>query len=276
MNVLDHGYIALVDKMGDEESIVNTARLSYAKGTKQTRSDAGLIRYLMRHGHSTPLESCVLRFQIKLPIFVARQWMRYRAGSFNEISGRYSELPDEFYVPKEVRSQSTTNKQGSEGVVGDAEAVYFRDVVSGWNNRTVFANYGEVLRHGVSRELARINLPLSTYTVISWTVNLRNLLHFLHQRLDEHAQWEIQQYAWEIASIVEQLYPNVWDAFCDYTLYAHTFSGEEMDFLRVVYDSFVQLHPEDMDSVVNQYLPTSSKREKEVFIKQLSLTNPIE
>lgn len=231
--VLDHGFVRLVDLMGDDASIVRAARVSYSKGTRKLREDRGLLRYLISHKHTSPLEMVEMVVHVKLPIFVERQWVRHRTASMNEVSGRYSELPEEFYIPEaeQVCKQSTANKQGRSEVVEAPIAKGFR-VEGERHNHESFSLYQKSLEAGIARETARIHLPLSTYTEKYWKIDGNNLLHFLNLRLDEDAQWEIRQYADVLACIVREWLPLTWEAFEDYTLKACTFSRMEMLLLR--------------------------------------------
>ncbi len=217
---LNHGFVRLVDIMGDDTAIVQAARTSYGKGTKSVSEDRGLIRYLMRNRHTSPFEMVELKFHVKLPIFVARQWIRHRTASVNEVSGRYSEMPSESYIPEleNIKKQSTDNKQGRSNEAFSPE--YTAYIQSKLRNAQAaqFAEYSEYLEAGVARELARINLPLSTYTEWYWKIDLHNLFHFLKLRLDRHAQYEIRVYAEAIADIVKQCVPIAYEAFEDYLL----------------------------------------------------------
>ncbi|WLB53798.1 FAD-dependent thymidylate synthase [Bradyrhizobium japonicum] len=223
--VLDKGFVRVLDYMGDDGAIVQAARVSYGKGTKSVSEDAALIRYLMRHMHTTPFEMCELKLHIKLPIFVARQWVRHRTANINEYSARYSVLEREFYVPapRDVAQQSASNRQGRGGVAAPklAESVRRRMVKDA---EQAFDTYESLLdetkpTQGVSRELARIGLPLSTYTEWYWKIDLHNLFHFLRLRADEHAQLELRKYAIEILRIVEKWVPAAFDAFLEYQMY---------------------------------------------------------
>ena len=234
--VLNEGFIRTIDYMGDEPAIVQAARVSYGKGTKTPSDDRGLIRYLMRHRHTTPLEMVELKVHVKLPIFVARQWIRHRTANVNELSGRYSILPTEFYVPEpeEVQPQSKANRQGRDGAY---DSQMQRDIIATLSEGAArqFATYGELVDEDeidLSRELARIGLPLSTYTEWYWKIDLHNLLHFLSLRADPHAQKEVRVYAEELLNVVRCWLPNVHEAFVDYRLEAHSFSGIEMEILR--------------------------------------------
>ena len=243
IDVLDHGFVRLEDVMGGDADICRAARVSYA-GAKSTSDDRSLIRYLLRQEHSSPFEMAEIKLHCKMPIFVARQWIRHRTANVNEVSGRYSVLPDEMYIPdvNVVASQSTTNKQGrgEVGKEGEYEYRFVREV--GTHQRILREHYTKLVDAGYARELARINLPLAQYTEWYWKIDLRNLLHFLKLRLDSHAQWEIRQYAQAIANIVKAWVPLSWEAFEDYTLHAVTFSAPEQKLLAKLITSW--LHEE--------------------------------
>lgn len=244
--VLDHGFVSLVDYMGDDNSIVQAARVSYGRGTKQRSTSRGLIRYLVRNRHTTPLEMCEVKLHVKLPIFIARQWIRHRTASVNEISGRYSVLDREFYIPapRALAPQSKTNKQGrAVEILGEEEAaqvlqILRADAERNYDDYLTLLNEdekGEKLdptRDGLTRELARINLTLGHYTQWYWKIDLHNLLHFLGLRLDSHAQYEIRAYCQVIATMVQEWVPDVWEAFTDYRLEGRSFSRQEMQALR--------------------------------------------
>ncbi|SPR11397.1 thymidylate synthase (FAD) [Orientia tsutsugamushi] len=234
IKVLDHGFIRVVDYMGDDFSVVQAARVSYGRGTKQLSQDRGLIRYLMRHRHTTPFEMCDIKFHIKLPIFVARQWIRHRTASINEYSARYSILAKEFYLPrnKDITPQSKTNKQGrSEEVISEQWSMRVLEILKSDAERC-YQHYEEMLNEdseghivnsenvGIARELARINLPLNYYTEWYWKVNLHNLLHFLSLRGSKHAQYEIRAYAKKMIDIVKLWVPYSFEAFEDYVLHS--------------------------------------------------------
>jgi len=233
--VLDHGFIRVIDYMGDEAAIVQAARVSYGKGTRIAKEDRGLLRYLMRHRHSTPFEMCEIKLHVKLPIFVARQWIRHRTANVNEYSARYSILAREFYVPDipDIAKQSTTNKQGRADGTDDMRPEAVQEIIREGANRA-FDAYDLLVADdepddiGLARELARIVTPMSTYTEWYWKVDLHNLLHFLSLRADPHAQKEIRVYAELICNLVETWLPNVWEAFVDYRMEACTFSRQEM------------------------------------------------
>ncbi|UCD65039.1 MAG: FAD-dependent thymidylate synthase [Candidatus Zixiibacteriota bacterium] len=232
--VLDHGFIRLVDYMGSDESIVQAARESYGRGTKKVTEDRGLIRYLMRHKHTTPFEMVEFKFHVKLPIFVARQWIRHRSASVNEYSGRYSVMPDEFYVPqpKDVRYQSEVNKQGrsDEEVPDELKGKLLEYLKT--SQKEAYDNYIEFVNSGVAREIARINLPLSLYTEWYWKIDLHNLFHFLRLRMDAHAQKEFREYAVIMADMVKTVCPLAFEAFTDYSVNAVYFTAPELRILK--------------------------------------------
>ena len=229
--VLDHGFIRIVDYMGDDNAVVQAARVSYGTGTKQVREDRGLIRYLMRHRHTTPFEMCEIKLHVKLPIFVARQWVRHRTANINEYSARYSYLDKEFYVPQpeHLATQSSTNRQGRGAVLEGQEAAKVLQILREDASRS-HDHYVEMMnedesgitlrdgQHGLARELARMNLTLNFYTQWYWKVNLHNFMHFLSLRADQHAQYEIRTYAETMLKILEKWVPQVYEAFCDYRL----------------------------------------------------------
>jgi thymidylate synthase (FAD) len=228
--VLDKGFVRLVDYMGGDARIVQTARVSYGEGTKTIRQDAGLIDYLLRHEHTSPFEHVIFELHCKMPIFVARQWIRHRTARLNEISGRYSVMKDEFYLPprEQISLQSEDNKQGreSEAVPAGLQDKVLELLRS--DQSASYANYSEILNDGIARELARINLPLSMYTEWYWQMDLKNMLHFLKLRMDSHAQWEIQEYARAIAGIVKTVCPLVYESFERHILHGAKFSSDEI------------------------------------------------
>ena len=227
---LDKGFVRLVDYMGDDEAIVQAARVSYGKGTKSINEDRSLIRYLMRHRHTSPFEMVEFKFHVKLPIFVARQWIRHRTANVNEYSGRYSEMKDEFYIPdiEQIRPQSMLNKQGRSSDVLPENIS--KDIISRLEStqKELFKEYSELLDIDLARELARINLPLSNYTEWYWKIDLHNLFHFLRLRLDSHAQYEIRVYGEVIAEIIRLIVPLAFEAFEDYVLNSEFFSAQEL------------------------------------------------
>tara|TARA_B100001142_G_scaffold147221_1_gene148171 strand:+ start:25 stop:969 length:945 start_codon:yes stop_codon:yes gene_type:complete len=242
---LDHGFVRVVDYMGDDQAIVQAARVSYGKGTTRVSEDRGLIRYLMRHRHSTPFEMCEIKLHVKLPMFIARQWIRHRTASINEYSARYSVLDKEFYIPeeKDLAVQSKSNKQGRGDTLSakDSEEALFllkRDAEKSYETYEYLLNEspeGEVVdnnRDGLSRELARINLTLNTYTQWYWKTNLHNLMNFIFLRADSHAQYEIRVYADIIYKIMESWVPITAEAFKSYRSGSVELSAEAMDVIR--------------------------------------------
>ena len=217
--VLDHGFVSLVDYMGSDEDVERAARVSYGFGTRQVSQTRGLVRYLRRHRHTTPSEMVEFKFHCAMPMFVARQWIRHRTASVNELSARYSLMPLLFYTPpqQQFALQSRSNKQGREG--GAPEEVYL-EAVRRWEALRAEAGgaYGWMLAEDVAREIARIDLPVSTYTQWYWKIDLHNLLHFLSLRVDPRAQWEIQQFARVIAGMVKRVAPLSYEAWVDYDL----------------------------------------------------------
>ena len=227
--ILDHGFIRVVDYMGDDSSIVQAARVSYGTGTKKVSDDTNLIRYLMRHHHTTPFEMCEIKFHVKLPIFVARQWIRHRTANVNEYSARYSILDREFYVPEHevLAQQSKTNNQGREGQLDYSEMLDVQNLIRNHSNQSYDEYEHHMQEYNLARELARMNLTLNYYTQWYWKVDLHNLLNFLSLRADSHAQYEIRVYADMILdSIVEAWVPATYKAFCDYRLNAETLSQQ--------------------------------------------------
>ena len=213
-----------------DEAITQAARVSYSGGTKTTSTDEGLIRYLMRHWHTSPFEMVEFKFHLKMPVFIARQWIRHRTASLNEISGRYSIVNDEFYRPEEARAQSKTNNQGSDGLVGNEETQQFLNYLD--ESTKLYEKYKESVDNGVSREMARIGLPLSLMTEFYWKVDLHNLYHFLRLRMDDHAQKEIRDLASAIFEYVKQVCPISSQAFLDYRMGAISLSRLEVDAIK--------------------------------------------
>ena len=235
--VLDHGFIRVVDYMGDDAAICQAARVSYGKGTKSVQNDEGLIRYLMRHWHSTPFEMCEVKLHVKLPVFVARQWIRHRTANVNEYSARYSILDREFYIPapEHIAAQSVVNNQGRGEALTGAEAARVLDILKTDSERS-YDNYQAMIsddgQRGLARELARMNLPANIYTQWYWKVDLHNLLHFLRLRADAHAQYEIRVYADAICSVVADWVPFAYVAFEDYRLGGATLSETALECVR--------------------------------------------
>ncbi|SHF13697.1 thymidylate synthase (FAD) [Marinitoga hydrogenitolerans DSM 16785] len=211
--ILDKGFVKLIDILGDDRTAVKSARVSYGKELSSEERDKKLIYYLMEHKHHSPFEHQVFTFHIKTPIFVARQWMRHRIGSYNEISRRYTtKYAEEFYIPNHIRTQDTKNKQGSIKVDDNERIKKVISLINGLYNET-FKIYNELLEMGVAREMARIVLPVGQYTQFYWTVNTRSLMNFLNLRADSHAQWEIQQYAIALANVFKEKLPWTYEAF---------------------------------------------------------------
>lgn len=235
--VLDHGLVRVIDYMGDDAAITQAARVSYGRGTKAVQSDEGLIRYLMRHWHSTPFEMCEVKFHVKLPVFVARQWIRHRTANVNEYSARYSILDREFYIPapEHLAAQSTVNNQGRGELLEGAEAARVLDILREDAMRA-YDHYEDMLsqegQKGLARELARMNLPANVYTQWYWKIDLHNLFHFLRLRADAHAQYEIRAYADVICGIVRDWVPLAYAAFEDYRLGGATLSARAVAVLK--------------------------------------------
>jgi len=216
IKVLDKGFVRLVDYMGGDERVVSAARVSYGRANKTPEEDAILIDYLMAHEHTSPFEQVVMTFHIRLPIFVARQWIRHRTARVNEISGRYTVLPADYYVPDEWRAQDTVNRQGS--IHSDALDHHYLDGSYESDCRRSVATYKDLLDNGAAKEMARMNLPLSTYTEWYWQMDLHNLFHFLRLRLDPHAQLEIRKYAEVLYDIAQRVAPVSCAAFKKHVL----------------------------------------------------------
>jgi thymidylate synthase (FAD) len=240
IKVHEHGLIALLDVMPRlvpkgqtaDAAIVQAARVSYGQGTKKVSEDRGLIRYLLRHAHTTPLEMIEFKFHVVMPIFVARQWIRHRTANVNEYSARYSVVPDRFYVPslENVRKQSASNRQGGEEPVDVGTAQQFLDYLSHCQEQ--YAQYEKLLAGGVSRELARLGLPVNVYTEWYWKCDLHNTLHFLALRMDEHAQQEIRDYARAMFALIQPIVPVAAEAFMDYEVEALKLTRLEVEALR--------------------------------------------
>lgn len=246
IKVLDHGFVRVIDYMGDDSAIVQSARVSYGKGTKKINQDAGLIRYLMRHKHTTPFEMCEIKFHLKMPVFVARQWIRHRTANVNEYSARYSVLDREFYIPsiENLAAQSVKNHQGrSDEALSTSEAKRVVEILQGdadncYNHYQELMNVddeGKIIdenRKGIARELARMNLPINIYTQWYWKIDLHNLLHFLHLRADSHAQYEIRVFAEKMLDIVKQWVPITYQAFMDYRVNSENISSVGLDIIK--------------------------------------------
>ena len=245
--VLDHGFIRVIDYMGDDDAVVQAARVSYGKGTKKLTEDQALINYLMRHRHSTPFEMCELKFHIKLPIFVARQWIRHRTANVNEYSARYSIMDNEFYVPKpeHLAAQSSSNRQGRGNIIEGERAAHILQLLKDDAARA-YTHYQTMLNEdesgnvfnqeedGLARELARMNLPVNFYTQWYWKIDLHNLMHFLSLRADSHAQYEIRVYAEAMLEVLKKWVPYCYQAFTDYRQGAVTMSAKSMAVIRAL------------------------------------------
>lgn len=263
INLLDKGFIRVIDCMGDDSAIVQAARVSYGKGTKATTQDEALIRYLVRHRHTSPLEMCELKIHVKMPIFVARQWIRHRTASLNEISARYSIMNDEFYVPEKEQlcKQSTFNKQGRDGLIDDENS---KKIIEKMKKlyADVFKEYEEFINeYDLARELSRGVLPVSLYTEMYWKIDLHNLLHFISLRNHPHAQYEIRVYGEALLDLLKEWVPFVYKAFIDYRATSVFFSGPEKEQLRSLLN----------EEKVNEFFETSKdlKGEKLEFVKKL-------
>ena len=243
--LLDHGFVRVIDYMGDDAAVVQAARVSYGRGTRKVQEDRGLINYLMRHWHTTPFEMAEIKLHVKLPIFVARQWIRHRMASVNEYSARYSVLDREFYLPEpdQLKAQATTNRQGRGDALSGEEAARVLDLLREDGERT-YANYAWMLnedpdgarvepdRDGLARELARINLTLATYTQWYWKTDLHNLMGFLRLRADAHAQYEIRVYAEALVDVMARWVPLTHEAFIEHRLGAVTLSRSALALVR--------------------------------------------
>ncbi|WP_434118745.1 FAD-dependent thymidylate synthase [Sinorhizobium meliloti] len=272
--VLDHGFVRVIDYMGDDTAVVQAARVSYGRGTKKVSEDRGLIHYLLRHWHTTPFEMAEIKFHVKLPIFVARQWIRHRMANVNEYSARYSILDREFYIPapEHLAAQSAQNRQGRGEVVGAEEAEQVLRILTDDAQRN-YDHYLDLLNHnesgqpirddhqGLARELARMNLSLNFYTQWYWKTDLHNLLHFLRLRADPHAQYEIRVYAEIMLDILKNWVPLTYEAFREHRLEAATFSAEAVKALRRM------LAGERIDRVDT----AMTKREWDEFLAKLEL-----
>ena len=239
--VLDHGFVRVVDVMGNDAAIVQAARVSYGGGTKTVNEDKGLINYLMKHRHTSPFEMCEIKLHIKLPIFIARQWIRHRTANVNEISARYSILPEEFYVPdvENIAPQSLQNKQCRGGELSDSFKNDVQEVIQD-SARKSYEIYTKLLgtsdEDGIAREIARGVLPLNMYTEWYWKIDLHNLLHFIKLRIHPHAQYEIRVYAEILAEIVKSWCPFAYNAFEEYVLGAETLSRSQIDIMKKIVD----------------------------------------
>lgn len=236
IKVLDHGFVRLVDVMGDDHAIVQAARVSYGKGTKSVRADRGLIRYLLKHQHTTPFEMVEFKFHCKMPIFVARQWIRHRTANVNEISGRYSVMEDTFWQPspEDFRAQGGTNRQGSAEESVDKPKASELSKLFLDDQHLLYKHYEDAMAAGTAREIARVNLPLSLYTEWYWKIDLHNLLHFLRLRMDDHAQKEIRVFAEAMATFVKKACPITWEAFEEFALHASKLARSERNLVAAL------------------------------------------
>lgn len=270
--ILDHGFLRVIDYMGDDSSIVQAARCSYGTGTKSVSEDEALIRYLIRNQHTSPLEMCEIKFHVKMPIFVARQWIRHRTANLNEYSGRYSIMDKEFYIPdaSHMARQSNSNKQGRGELLSEEESRYVQNLLIDDANR-VHENYNKLIDEAdLARELARINLGLNTYTQMYWKIDLHNLLHFLRLRCDSHAQYEIRVYAEKMLEIVKLWCPAVYRAFMDYKVNAVTYSALEQKHLMNLLNLGVEQTLLDLEADEKM-----SKAEKNDFKLKVGITEDI-
>jgi thymidylate synthase (FAD) len=278
-HILDRGFVVLVDVMGNDDSIVQAARVSYGKGTKSVNADRGLIRYLMRHRHTTPLEMVEFKFHVKLPIFVARQWIRHRTANVNEYSARYSILEDEFYVPEvhALAEQSQSNKQGRENNVPEKEAEDVRSIIRENSDKT-YELYQYLLneddhekfdpkRSKVARELSRIVIPTNVYTQWYWKIDLHNLFHFLSLRMDVHAQYEIREYANQMAEMVKVAVPFAYEAFEDYRLNAMHLTRQDIIILKNFLGK-IEISDDDIESACDE-AELTNKRERGEFKEKI-------
>ncbi len=264
INILDHGFIRVIDYMGDDGAIVQAARVSYGKGTKKTQDDAGLINYLMRHRHTTPFEMCEIKYHVKLPIFVARQWIRHRTANVNEYSARYSLLDKEYYIPQpdQLGAQAQSNRQGRGDTLEGEDAARVLDLLRD-DAEQCYAHYEEMVnedesgnkldenRPALARELARMNLTLNTYTQWYWKIDLHNLMHFLSLRADSHAQYEIRVYAEAMLETLGLWLPLVYDAYINYRHGSVMLSASGLDVVKRLLDG----------EAVSQENSSMSKRE---------------
>jgi thymidylate synthase (FAD) len=290
ISVLDKGFVRLVDSMGDDAAIVQSARVSYGKGTKKFSEDRVLIRYLIRNKHTTPLEMVTFKFHVKAPLFVIRQWHRHRTWSYNEMSGRYSEMPEDCYVPKEehVTTQDPNNKQGgttnlvsfeSMNIQGiELESGVVLNAFDNWDDvfssdqKEIQHRYKEYLQTGMRRELARINLPLAQYSEMYAKVDLHNLFHFLRLRMDSHAQFEIREYANALYELIKPVVPVAAEAFEEYYLGSLTLNKKDQEFLAACFlresGSTPLQTPEDFEKLASKFF--ENKREKSESIAKIT------
>ncbi len=264
------GFVGLIDHMGSDQSIEQAARVSYSKGTRQTQDTRNLLRYLMRHLHTSPFEMAQTQWHVRLPIFVARQWIRHRTGSCNETSLRYSEANDDFYIPtpEYVKAQSKNNKQGRAGDLDpDVVAKYIADI--DFQSKQAYHRYEQHLEDGVARELGRMELPVNLYTEWYWRFDLHNLMHFLKLRMDPHAQKEIQDYAIAMYNLAKEKFPISMEAFNDYILHSARFSRHELTLLKKMVKSSNLTTPADDKQLLEE--TGMSRREMNEFLSKLEI-----
>lgn len=274
---LDHGFVYLVDYSGNDDAVVEAARVSYGRGTRKINEDRGLIRYLMRHFHTTPFEMIEFKFHARMPIFVARQWIRHRTASVNEYSGRYSIINDEFYLPdvSVLAKQSKTNRQGRGESLSIEQKARILEILKEDHVRT-YGHYKEFLDLNLARELARIGLSVASYTEWYWKIDLHNLLHFLKLRLDRHAQYEIRVYAEAMARIVKDAVPITYEAFDDYRLNAMTLSKLEILLIKTKRHSFPMQKALAEDIFFQEYQNRGEAREFAEKLEKLNMILPWE
>lgn len=269
--VLDHGFVGLIDIMGDDDAIDKAARVSYGEGTRSVNDVRGLIRYLVRNYHTSPLEMVELKFHIKMPIFVMRQHVRHRTASLNEYSGRYSIMTDEMYIPvmERYQGQHPNNKQASGDFLGEEVANELHGLMEETYQKA-YENYKKSLEKGLARELARIQLPLANYTELYWKIDLKNFFNYVKLRYDEHAQFEISQYAEAMYKLVKQKVPIACEAFEDYWLNGQNFSAIELEVIRDLID--INTWDEMLRFLETRgHLSKFSKGELKEFEKKLNL-----
>lgn len=255
------GFVVLKETMGTDQTVVESARVSYGEGTKKVSDDRNLIRYLLRHSHTSPFEMCEARFLISCPLFVIRQIIRHRTANVNEISGRYSILPDSYFYPEEINYQSSDNKQGRSEAVDDG---MFKEWSDSYNKcvEVCREQYNKAISNGISREQARIVLPVSQYTTFYWKCDLHNIMHFLKLRMDSHAQKEVRDYADAMYKLLENKFPLTFEAFRDYKLNSKTFSSQEIEILKTKLKGVFSLDSTELFSL--------SSREKTEFLNKLN------
>lgn len=275
--VHEHGFVVLVDHMGSDQDIAEAARISYGQGTKTINDDRNLIRYLMRHQHTTPFEMCEVKFMIKMPIFIMRQLVRHRTASINEYSGRYSEMSDEFYIPDAdyLAPQSQTNRQGRDGDMDIGTKVRALARME-HSNKIAYDAYQDQLEDNLSRELARITLPLNNYTIIYWKANLKNFLHMIRLRADSHAQQEIQDFANAMYELARPLFPIACEAWEDYQQDGMYLSRQEKSLLERIIDRnrWVDYVLDMRNDKAIREQHGISQRELEEFCAKFRLTRP--